>query len=146
MNSWSAQGRTFICLPVVLTETDGREEEVRNQMCPKRAQGWFECLIHFSVARQLPLSLEPEGMFPTGKFACMLIDLFDLPWPRLSAGATFFGPWCIDMSGSISAIGFLEMGALLILGSMMDTHYPETKAASLHIPLAWMAVAIETKL
>lgn len=49
--------RTFICLPVVLTETDGREKEVRNEMCPKRTRGWLEWLIHFSVARQpFPLS------------------------------------------------------------------------------------------
>ncbi len=77
MNSLSAKGWTFICLPVVWTKTDGREEEVRNEMCPQHTQGRLQRLIHFSVARQPPPSGEPKGMRPAGKFACMLIDLFD---------------------------------------------------------------------
>ncbi len=128
MNSLSAKGWTFICLPVVWTKTDGREEEVRNEMCPQHTQGRLQRLIHFSVARQPPPSGEPKGMRPAGKFACMLIDLFDFSSRRFSAGVTFFGPWqAIDMSGSILVIVFPETGGLLILWIDNGTHFSLTR-------------------
>lgn len=87
-------------------------------------------------------SSEPEGMRPAGKFACMLIDLFDLCSPRFSAGVTFFGPWqAIDMSGSISVIVFPETGGLLILKSINGTHFSliQKQTKSFSASLALMA-------